>query len=115
MFSHWQKVKQHIFNVIRAHSTRRRRRGATPAADGKFKGRAHRPRNKNNLYSINQLAKEEYTSIFASGGFKVYDTANTKIRVTRDAVLRGWYCPDKDLWRIPLLHKGKETEVSATV
>ena len=67
----------------------------------------------NNLYSLNQLVKEGYIPIFESDGFKVYDAANTKIRVTRDAVLRGYYCPDEGLWRIPLLSKGIQAKETA--
>ena len=58
---------------------------------------------KNNLYSLNSLVKEGYVPIFDRKGFKVYDATNTKIWVTRGAVLRGYYCPDKGLWRIPLM------------
>ena len=58
---------------------------------------------KNNLYSLNGLVREGYIPIFDSEGFKVYDATNTKIWVTRGAVLRGYYCPDEGLWRIPLL------------
>ena len=42
---------------------------------------------KNNLYSLNALVKEGYIPIFDSKGFKVYDATNTKIWVTRGAVL----------------------------
>ena len=59
---------------------------------------------KNNLYSFNRLAKEGCVPIFERDEFKVYNSTNTKIRVTRDAVLRAYYCPDKGLRRISLLH-----------
>ena len=38
---------------------------------------------------------------------------NTKIRVTRNAVLRGCYCSDEGLWRIPLLNKGIQAKDTA--
>ena len=68
----------------------------------------------NNLYSLNRLVEEGYVPIFEHDGFKVYDATNTKIRVTRDAVLRGYYCPDEGLWRIPLLNKGIQAKDTAT-
>ena len=68
----------------------------------------------NNLYSINRLVKEGYIPIFTDDGFKVYDASNTKIRVSRDAVLRGYYCSDEGLWRIPLLLKEGESTKTAT-
>ena len=67
----------------------------------------------NNLYSINRLVKQGYIPTFTGDGFKVYDATNTKIRVSRDAVLNGYYCPNEGLWRIPLLQKGEAAQASA--
>ena len=67
----------------------------------------------NNLYSVNRLVKQGYAALFTDDGFKVYDATNTKIRVSRDAVLNGYYCPDASLWRIPLLHDGEAAQASA--
>ena len=69
---------------------------------------------KNNLYSLNGLVKEGCVSIFERYRFKVYDATNTKIWVTRGAVLQGYYCPDEGLWRIPLLNRGGEAQKTAT-
>ena len=68
---------------------------------------------KNNLYSLNGLVREGYIPIFDSEGFKVYDATNTKIWVTRGAVLRGYYCPNEGLWRIPLLTGENQTSGTA--
>ena len=69
---------------------------------------------KNNLYGLNWLAKEGYVPIFERDGFKVCDSTNTKIWVTRGAVLQGYYCPDEELWRIPLLNRGGHAHRTAT-
>ena len=68
----------------------------------------------NNLYSVNRLVKQGYAALFTDDGFKVYDATNKKIRVSRAAVLNGYYCQDEGLWRIPLLHDGEAAQASAT-
>ena len=45
---------------------------------------------KNNLLSINEFAKEDYITIFDGDEVNIYDARNTKVKVSRGAILRGW-------------------------
>ena len=51
---------------------------------------------------MNSFTKAGYTCIFNEDKLRVYDANNTKINVTRSAVLKGWYVPGKGHWRIPV-------------
>ena len=57
---------------------------------------------KNTLVSTNQFALANYATIFTKDMVHIYDMNNTKIEVSRDAVLKGWRVPKEGLWRIPL-------------
>ena len=57
----------------------------------------------NNLYSIPKLVQEGYIPIFEKYEMGAYDARNTKITVSRAAVLSGYYHKDTQLWRIPLV------------
>ena len=57
---------------------------------------------KNTLVSTNQFALANYATIFTKDMVHVYDMNNTKIEVSRSAVLKGWRVPKEGLWRIPL-------------
>ena len=57
----------------------------------------------NNLISTNKLAQAGYIQIFDDEQVNVYDAKETKITVSRGAVLQGWRLPDERLWRIPLV------------
>ena len=58
---------------------------------------------KHNILSMNQLAASKYIANFDEDKVNVYDTTNTKVTVSRGAVLRGWRLPKEGLWRIPLV------------
>ena len=62
----------------------------------------------NNLFSTNALAKAGYIQIFDNEQVNVYDSRNTKITVSRGAVLRGWHLPNEGLWRIPLVKQAHD-------
>ena len=53
------------------------------------------------LVSAGKLADANYVSIFDKDEVNVYDMTNTKITVSRGAILKGWRDSD-GLWRIPL-------------
>ena len=57
----------------------------------------------NNLYSIPKLVQAGYIPIFEQDEMGTYDARNTKITVSRAAVLSGWYHEGTQLWRIPLV------------
>ena len=60
----------------------------------------------NNLYSIPKLVQAGYVPIFEKDEMGIYDKRNTKITVSRAAVLNGWYHEGTQLWRIPLVGGG---------
>ena len=57
----------------------------------------------NNLGSMSTMTRNGYIPIFEGEKMSIYDVRNTAIRVSRAAVLEGWYVPHKKLWRIPLV------------
>ena len=59
----------------------------------------------NILISTGKFADANYITIFDKDEVNVYDANNTKISVSRDAILRGWRDKESGLWRIPLVHK----------
>ena len=56
----------------------------------------------NNLLSINKLADKNYISVFDGDKLIIYDANNTRITVSRRAVLEGWHSEHEGIWRIPL-------------
>ena len=58
---------------------------------------------KQNLLSTSKLVREDYIQIFERDKVSVYDARNTKVTVSRAAVLRGYYHEGTNLWRIPLI------------
>jgi hypothetical protein len=52
---------------------------------------------------VSQLVNAGYIPIFDGQRVGIYDSNNTKIQVSRAAVLEGWYVPHEKLWRIPLV------------
>ena len=57
----------------------------------------------NNLYSIPRLIQAGYVGIFDKDELAIYDARNTKIKVSRAAVLNGWWHEGTRMWRIPLV------------
>ena len=66
------------------------------------------------LISTSKMADAGYISIFDGEEVNIYNANNTKITVTRGAVLRGWRDATCGLWRIPLV-KNVTNENSETV
>ena len=62
---------------------------------------------KHNLLSMNQFAESKYITIFDEEEVNIYDATNTKVTVSRGAILRGWRLPEEGLWRIPLVPEVK--------
>ena len=56
-----------------------------------------------NLGCVSQLVSQGYIPIFDGQRVGIYDSYNTKITVSRAAVLEGWYVPKEKLWRIPMV------------
>ena len=57
----------------------------------------------NSLISTAHFAQAEYITIFDGKKVNIYDAYNTKIVVTKQAILRGWFDKDANLWQIPLV------------
>ena len=49
------------------------------------------------------MTRNGYIPVFEGDKMSIYDSRNTKITVSRAAVLEGWYVPHEKLWRIPLV------------
>ena len=65
----------------------------------------------NNLYSIPKLVQAGYVPIFEKDEMGVYDKRNTKITVSRVAVLNGYCHEGTQLWRIPLVGEATEEDI----
>ena len=59
--------------------------------------------NSNSLLSTAKFATSGYITVFDGEEVNIYDSSNTKVVVTRDAILRGWFDKDTNLWQVPLL------------
>ena len=57
----------------------------------------------NSLLSTAKFATAGYITVFDSKEVNIYDANNTKVSVTREALLRGWFDKTANLWRVPLL------------
>jgi hypothetical protein len=57
----------------------------------------------NSLLSIPKMAEAGYITVFDDEQVNIYDARNTKVLVTRKAILRGWYDKTTKLWRLPLV------------
>ena len=57
----------------------------------------------NNLYSVPKLVQAGHILIFERNKMAVYNARNTKITVSRAAVLSGYYHEGTQLWRIPMV------------
>ena len=54
------------------------------------------------LLSTSKLANAEYVTIYDGNEVNMYDGRTARIHVNESAVLQGWRCPRKHLWRTPL-------------
>ncbi len=57
----------------------------------------------NTLLSTAKFAAAGYITVFDGEEVNIYDANNTKVSVTREAILRGWFDKKANLWRVPLL------------
>jgi hypothetical protein len=57
----------------------------------------------NLLISTAKFAEAGYITVFDDKEVNVYNASNTKVIVTRQAILRGWLDKDTNLYRIPLI------------
>ena len=57
----------------------------------------------NSLLSTAKFATAGYITVFDSKEVNIYDANNTKVSVTREAILQGWFDKTANLWRVPLL------------
>jgi hypothetical protein len=58
---------------------------------------------RNLLLSMAKFADANYIAIFDKDKINIYDAYNTKVTVSRSAILCGWQCTDTNLWRVPLV------------
>ena len=56
----------------------------------------------NSLLSGGKSADSGYVSICDGSEVNLYDGQSVEITVSKEAVLKGWRCPQKKLWRITL-------------
>ena len=55
------------------------------------------------LLIISKMADANYIAIYNNDEVNFYDRNTVKIKVSEDAVLRGYKCPRTKLWRVPLM------------
>ena len=54
------------------------------------------------LLSGNKFAQAGYVTIYDNQEVNIYDGRTAKIIVSEKAFLKGWFCPEAIMWRIPL-------------
>ena len=54
------------------------------------------------LLSASKLASTVYIKIYDRKEVNVYDSSTTKIILSEESLLKGWWCQQSTLWRIPL-------------
>ncbi|KAL7476218.1 hypothetical protein ACHAW6_002094 [Cyclotella cf. meneghiniana] len=59
--------------------------------------------NSNSLLSTAKFATAGYITVFDGKEVNIYNSSNTKVIMTREAILRGWFDKDANLWQVPLL------------
>jgi hypothetical protein len=57
----------------------------------------------NSLLSMAKFAKAGYITVFDNKEVNIYDTHDTNFKVSRAAILQGWFDKTAYLWRIPLI------------
>ena len=55
------------------------------------------------LLSIPKFAEAGYITVFDDEEVNIYDAQNTMLKVSRGAIVRGWFDKKANLWRIPLI------------
>ena len=67
----------------------------------------------NNLYSVPKLVQAAYIPISQRDKLAIYNARNTKIKMSRAAVLSGYYHEGIQLWRIPLVREATTDDIPA--
>ncbi len=57
----------------------------------------------NSLLSTTKFAKAGYITVFDNEEVNIYDAHNTTSKVSRAAILQGWFDKTANLWQIPLI------------
>jgi hypothetical protein len=57
----------------------------------------------NSLLSMANFAKAGYITVFHNEEVNIYEAHNTTSKVSRAAILRGWFDKTANLWQIPLI------------
>jgi hypothetical protein len=57
----------------------------------------------NSLLSMAKFAEAGYITVFDSKEVNIYDTHDTTFKMSRVAILRGWFDKTANLWQIPLI------------
>ena len=68
----------------------------------------------NTLIRTGKLAEGGYFAVYDKNEVNIYDGKKAKIIITEEAVLKGYRCPRKKLWRIPLV-KDVQNENTDTI
>ena len=55
------------------------------------------------LLSTAKFAEAEYIPVFDKEEVNIYNAQNTMLKVSKGAILRGWFDKTANLWRIPLI------------
>jgi len=55
------------------------------------------------LLSTAKFAKAGYITVFDKEEVNIYDAQNTTLKVSKRAIVRGWFDKTANLWRIPLI------------
>ena len=58
---------------------------------------------KNSLISTAKFAEAGYITIFDDEEVNVYNAQNTKVIVTWQAIIKGWFDKKANLWQMPLV------------
>ncbi len=58
---------------------------------------------KSSLLSIPKMSGAGYITVFDNKEINIYNARDTKVVVTRQAILRGWYDKKAKLWCVPLI------------
>ena len=54
------------------------------------------------LLSGENISEAGYISVCDGNKVNLYDSLTARIKVSEEAVLKGWFCPHIKMWRIPL-------------
>jgi hypothetical protein len=70
---------------------------------------------RDSLLSIPKFADANYVAIFDNDDVNIYDANKTTIVVSWGAILQGWRCKQKNLWRVPLIKNVHNTNTDTVL